>query len=357
MELSCSFNGNAGISKTLCMNILLATGLFPPDVGGHSKYAKAIRDELVRMGHKAPVVAYGALEKKLPLGVRHVVYFLRLLPHIGKCDAVLAFDTWSVGLPALIATKLFGKKFMVRIGGDFLWEAYVERTGDLVKLSEFYTAPRPLNLKERIIRRATEWFIHHTDALVFTTTWQRDLWQSAYGFEAHQAFLVENHYAEKKGSLVPEGRVFVAAGREMKLKNIARLKEAFLRVQKRHGDITLETDSLPPREHKARVERCYAMVVPSISEVNPNNAIEALSLVKPFIAPKDSGIYDRLKDVGLFVDTSNTDELERGIESLLDEEVYATYVAKIQAFSYTHSWEEMTEEFISIAHTICASSR
>ena len=72
--------------------------------------------------------------------------------------ADFALDTFSVAFPAVCAARLCGKKMIIRTGGDFLWEFYVERTGDLVLLRDFYnTRIGRLNFKERLIFKSTGW--------------------------------------------------------------------------------------------------------------------------------------------------------------------------------------------------------
>ncbi|OHA54130.1 MAG: hypothetical protein A2Z62_00105, partial [Candidatus Terrybacteria bacterium RIFCSPLOWO2_02_42_20] len=55
------------------LNILICTGIYPPDIGGPAKYAKNLTDEFSRNGNKVKVLAYG-MEKKMPIGARHFWY-------------------------------------------------------------------------------------------------------------------------------------------------------------------------------------------------------------------------------------------------------------------------------------------
>ena len=329
------------------MKIIIATPLLPPHVGGPAKYAQALSEWLPNIGHEAPVVAYGWAERHLPSGVRHVWYFLRLLPQVFGADAVLALDTWSVGLPALIAAKLARKKFLVRIGGDFLWEQYVERTGEVVKLSEFYKKPRQFTRKENFIFAGTRALARRADMLLFNSAWQIGIWQEPYALDLAHCRVLENYYPRERAISPAKGRVFVNAGRDIRLKNTAILRIAFAEVKKRHPDIVLDTTILPPKEHHARMQDAYAVITSSISDINPNGAIEAISLGKPFIVPQDSGVYDRLKGVGLFVDTTDAHALRRAIEELLDKEEYRRHVAAIARFSYAHSFEDIAREVVA----------
>lgn len=338
----------------VAMQILIATPLYPPELGGPAKYAQALQREYGRMGYGGAVVAYGALERILPPGLRHIVYFFRLLPRTWGCDAILALDTWSVGLPALCATRLLRKKLLVRIGGDVLWESYVERTGDLLPYSRFYRVPRPLSLKERLMHWGHRQLAARAEALAFTTHYQQAIWEGAYSTPKERSFMVENFYsiAGKSTNAVANTKVFVSAGRNLKLKNTARLAEAFARVERDHPGIVLDTKTLPPEQNAERLRHCYATTAASISDINPNLVIEGVAEGKPFVAPQESGAAERLAGLGVFADTSDVDALEAAIRELLVPERYRHYVAAIQKTQLSHSWQEIAHEYATLAHNV-----
>src|SRR3954462_3955931 len=100
------------------MKIIIATGIFPPEIGGPATYSKNISEALMAEGHTVRVVLYGSL-KKLPSGIRHFLYACKLGWHSITADAIIAFDTYTVGLPAAVAGFITGTKVIARIGGDF----------------------------------------------------------------------------------------------------------------------------------------------------------------------------------------------------------------------------------------------
>lgn len=334
------------------MKILIATGVYPPAIGGPAKYAKNLTDELSKRGIVF-LCAWGSVERFLPWGMRHLYFFLRLLPGAARADVILALDTWSTGFPALVAAKLLRKKLLVRIGGDFVWEAYVERTGEMVRLSEFYDKLRHLSLKERLIQRATKTLLRHADLLLYNTLWQMRIWQRAFGI-ATPAQVLENEFPSKKATtLSPLGKkIFVAAGRGIRYKNISAFADAFAKAAEGRTDAELDTRPLPPQEHLARVESAYAFAVPSVSEINSNAIIEALCYGKPFVAPKDSGMYERLLGLGVFVDTLDPQAMQAAVEELLNEQKYQAYVERIKQFTYTHSWSDIADEILSAAQSV-----
>ncbi len=330
------------------MTILIATPLYPPDIGGPAAYAKALREEWTKLGMTVRVVAYGRLERALPAGLRHLVYLVRMLVAVRGVRSILALDTWSVGVPALVVTSLLRKRLVFRVGGDFLWESYVNRTGDLVHLSEFYASPRALSYKERLIRRTTGLLLRSADAIAFNTAWQLRLWRDAYQLSPEKVSVIQNFFPAIREHTPATNMTFVAASRATAFKNHALLARVFERVQREYSDARLDMRALPPAEHRARIRDCYAVIIPSVSEVNSNTAIDAVAAGKPFLAPVDSGGYEVMKDLGLWVDTLDEQAFAEGVRALLDPVVYAALQERIRAFSYTHSWEAVGREFLAL---------
>src|SRR5882724_5972091 len=119
------------------MRIVIATGIYPPEIGGPAQYALNLANIWQKQGHLVSVHVFSRFNF-LPTGIRHFFYFCSILPDLARADFVLALDTYSSAFPTLVASSLFGKKIILRTGGDFLWESYIERTGDLVLLKDFY---------------------------------------------------------------------------------------------------------------------------------------------------------------------------------------------------------------------------
>jgi glycosyltransferase involved in cell wall biosynthesis len=115
------------------------------------------------------------------------------------------------------------------------------------------------------------------------------------------------------------------------------------------GRAELDTRALAPQENAVRIAECYAVAVPSVSEVNSNFIIEALSYGKPFIAPLDCGMRERLDGLGVFVDTTDKRAMEGAVEELLDEQKYRAYVGRISAFSYVRTWADVADEMLDSA--------
>ena len=103
--------------------ILIATGIFPPDIGGPATYSKLLLDELPNRGLAVKVVSFGAV-RHLPKVIRHFIYFLKILRKGFFVDVIFAQDPVSVGLPSVLAAKILRKKFILKVVGDYAWEQF-----------------------------------------------------------------------------------------------------------------------------------------------------------------------------------------------------------------------------------------
>lgn len=119
--------------------ILITTGIFPPDIGGPATYAELMAGALSDRGFKVCVLAYSqqlkvkdpGLKKKFkivrvwgrwPIWAKHLIFGIKLLKIAPGYDSILALNVWNAGFPSLVASKIYGKKFIVKIVGDYAWE-------------------------------------------------------------------------------------------------------------------------------------------------------------------------------------------------------------------------------------------
>src|SRR3989344_5493017 len=161
------------------MRILIVTGIYPPEIGGPAEYAKNLEEVWVSQGYQVSVKIFGRF-KKIPWGVRHIVFFLYILPSVVRADYIVTLDAFTAGV-STVASKLFNKKNIFRTGGDALWELYVERTSDMVLLRDFYKMRlNKLSLKEKIIFHLTKWALRNLSAIIWSTEWQKGIFMEPY---------------------------------------------------------------------------------------------------------------------------------------------------------------------------------
>lgn len=327
------------------MHVIIATPFRSADTGVLSMYARELKVAFEKRGIRVSIVSLTPI-LFLPTAVRQIVYFVRMLFFAPRASFVLALDTWSVGMPAYFAARLANRPFLVRVGGDHLWEHFVMRTGESVRLSAFYDSPRPYSLKEKIIFRVTKSMLRHARAVLFNTAFQKRIWEKAYDIPASTTSVLENFYPPKSSPLPKTNRTFICAARPTRYKNVALFARAFKKAREKYPDIALDEETVGHAEQLERLRAAYALVIPSISEVGSNTAIEAVSVGTPFIITSDTGTNERLQECGLYVDTRSEEALERAIEEMLDPGVYQRLAANIHAFSFTHSWDEIASEIV-----------
>ena len=328
------------------MKVVIATGIYPPEIGGPSYYAKGLEDALHSLGHTVEVVVYGNL-RRYPMGVSHLLYFFRIWPALRDADAVIALDTASVAIPGFFAAKLRGVPFIIRTGGDFVWEHYIERTKNLVPLPFFYDEIRDLSAKEHFVFTLTR-FIVRRSLMVFSTEMQRDVWMHPYGLTKERTRIIGNAIEAPLEPIVPARKNFLFFGRQLALKNRQHFIAAFEKVRRVYPDIELDEGQIPKAELMERMRSCYAVVLPSVSEVSPNYIIDALRCRKPFIVTRYCGLAKQLEPYGMLVDPLDEVDMAHAIGLLATPEGYDDALVRASRFSNIRTYEDIAREFLGL---------
>ena len=314
------------------MKILIATGLEKSDIGGPFQYAHNLKAEFEKLGNKVKVAKYGSIEGT----------FLGIWPHAVWADKILALDTFSVGVPAVLAGKLLGKKTIVRVCGDFLWSAYVNRTGVSITLPEFYKSMPALNTKEKIIFHLYRWAIRNAGFLAFNTEWQRSIWEKTYDISYVKSGVVRNFIPARhkigESANPDSGKNFLWAGRVIPEKNPGMLR-------------SLGVDIVTGEAHARvleKIKNSYAVTSLAFTDICPNFVIEGISFGKPFVMTRETGLDEIFPKGGIFVDPLDEKQIKEAMQSLRDENTYNKYTDGIKSLNLSHSWARMAEEFLSI---------
>lgn len=116
--------------------ILIATGLFPPDIGGPATYSKILAEELPARGFEVKILSFGEV-RKYPKIIRHFIYFLKIIKRGWSADIIYAQDPVSVGLPVMFASFCLGRSYWLKVVGDYAWEQGSQRAGVMEMLDIF----------------------------------------------------------------------------------------------------------------------------------------------------------------------------------------------------------------------------
>jgi glycosyltransferase involved in cell wall biosynthesis len=116
--------------------VVIATGIFPPDIGGSASYAAVLTEKLPAYGCAPLVVTYGkarpskiiSVSRGLPKPLRHGLFFLKVYMSALHADVVLSADaSFGAGFFAMLAARAAGVRALVRVTGDYAWEQGLQR--------------------------------------------------------------------------------------------------------------------------------------------------------------------------------------------------------------------------------------
>jgi len=132
--------------------IIIATGIFSPDIGGPASYAQTLASRLAET-EKVIVFTYSSVwsssaDEKLPFrvvriwakwpkGIKHGIYLIKILLAAKNCKIIFALNAVSAGIPARFAARVFNRKFVVKIVGDSAWERAIGRGKTSLLLNDF----------------------------------------------------------------------------------------------------------------------------------------------------------------------------------------------------------------------------
>lgn len=103
------------------MKVLIATGIYPPEIGGPATYTHMLVEHLPAEGVEVSLLMFREV-RHFPKGIRHILYFFKALSRGRSADVIFAQDPVSVGLPTVLASIILRRKFFLRLGGDYAWE-------------------------------------------------------------------------------------------------------------------------------------------------------------------------------------------------------------------------------------------
>ncbi len=203
------------------MKILIATGVYAPDIGGPATYSKLLKDELPKHGIDVQVLSFGQV-RHLPKIVRHFIYFLKVLKLGKRVDIIFTQDAVSVGVPSMLAARLLNKKFVVRLPGDYAWEQATQRYGVTDFIEEFQD--RQYAIQVNFLKWVQRKIVKSADKVIVPSDYFKKIVIS-WGLSAKKVVRIYNGIEiktkEKIPTDVPDCNIIFSAGRLMALKGFS----------------------------------------------------------------------------------------------------------------------------------------
>ncbi|OGZ47228.1 MAG: hypothetical protein A3J54_01320 [Candidatus Ryanbacteria bacterium RIFCSPHIGHO2_02_FULL_45_13b] len=226
------------------MHLLIATGIFPPDIGGPATYSKTVAEEFSKRGHQVTVITYSSakdveaksyklkvISSALPKGIRHVVYFWNVLQVGRRADIMYAQDAVSAGFPAMIASLMLRKRFFLKVVGDHAWEQGVQCYGVTELLDDFLT--KTYGVRVALLRFFRKRTARRAEKIIVPSTYLKSVVER-WGIPSERIAVIPNAISlpatiftkeEARGILGLDGFLLVTVGRLVPWKGFRMLVE------------------------------------------------------------------------------------------------------------------------------------
>ena len=328
------------------MKIVIATPLYPPEIGGPATYAKLLEDGLPKKGIEVELVKFSEV-RHLPKIIRHYAYYRRVLKALRSADAVLVLDPVSVGLGAMWAARKAGKPLIVKIVGDYAWEQGQQRFGIAQTLDEFVKT-KNVPFFVRILRRIQTLVAMRATLILVPSEYLKSI-VGTWGIEDDIIRVIYNAVTLKEIGIVPEEvlklprPLIVTAGRLVPWKNIDGVIDAVADIpgaslvvvgdgpertalvhhaEKKLNGRAYFTGMLSHKDTLATVRSADVFVLNSSYEGLSHLLIEAQALGVPIVATRVGGnseVITHEKD-GLLVSSGDTALLTKALLRVCSDE-------------------------------------
>lgn len=358
--------------------ILLASGIFFPDVGGPATHVRKLAEYFTGLGWPVTVVAFGDWQGKEPYRVRRISrrqpkscswirYAWAIAREAPRHDLIYAFDLTTAGVPSALSARIFAKPFMLRIGGDPIWERIAERGERSLPMRHYYEQGL-FRIDRPLLFRTISAVVRSADRVITYSDFLTGIYRTYYGVPLEKMRIIKNPLPVRHISALENATTtFIFAGRFVSYKNLSRVIRVFSRIAAKHprarllligdgpeeGALRKEAEKLNDRvlflkkmdqqELFTRIKESSVALAPALTEFNPNFVLEALALGKPALISRDNGLSIQLPPEFQF-DPLDDASIEQAMERLLEPENYTEAFAFVRQLPTSPTWEEVIRE-------------
>lgn len=333
------------------MRLVIATPLYPPEIGGPATYAKFLVEGLPKKSIEADLVKFSDV-RHLPKIIRHYAYYCHVLKAARYADVILALDPVSTGLPALCAAKRIKKPFVVKIVGDYAWEQGQQRFGITQNLDEFVRTEQK-NSFVRTLQQIQKYVAQNATKIIVPSEYLKTI-VMAWGIPPEKIYvffngieLPERIPTQQKN----EGEfLIVSAGRHVPWKGF----EAIEDVAREHAKNwrVFIASGLPRIDALSWIKTADVFVLNSQYEGLSHVLIEAMTIGTPVIATNAGGNKTLVVngETGLLIPPGNNASLLEALTTVANDPATArkraiTAQKRMDDFSLQHMID-VTAEFL-----------
>jgi glycosyltransferase involved in cell wall biosynthesis len=338
--------------------------MYPPSAGGPATHSKKLENYF---GDRAKLFVFENLNK-YPPGIRHLFAFLKIFLISLNCKIVFALDGFSVALPAVLVSKILRVPIVLRIGGDLVHEQFVE-SGQMVAMNEFYDHfyehNKKLSSGLKVKMYLHKWLIENSTGIIFNTNWQKEMYEKVYKLPKKVWVLYnpldKSEICQIVSSLenielqeIKKTKYIVSSiTRPVPFKNQKLIKEIIEEINSENilnKQIHFETGRGPWENTLKKISLSDLYISCAISDIAPNQLLEALALGVPSIVTRNTGYFDQLKDIyGVhFVNPRDKAQIKGEIVKLLGETENKLEKESLKNFEWPYTWENYFREYEKI---------
>ena len=374
---------NTGIKKKL----LIATGLYPPDIGGPATYVRMLEENPLEHDVDFIIVPFTHV-RHLPKVIRHVVFAWRLWCHAKGVDAVYALDSISVGVPALVVSFLVRKPFIIRLGGDYAWEQGQQRFGLEMMLDEYTANKKAAALPVRVLARIQAFVVCRAKKIVVPSQYMRDIVSTWGATDAQMEVIysalfpleVSQSKADLRQELGYKGTVLFSAARLTPWKGFEVLLEVVATLVEVYPDITLVIAGdgpqqenlerkakalgiekqvvfkgrLPKENLGAALKASDVFVLNTAYEGLSHQLLEVMDMGVPVVTTSVGGNPELITDgvSGLTVPYNDSQALRKAIERVVNsEDLRQRMVAQARIRTKDFNQDKVVVDFVTMLKT------
>ncbi len=382
------------------VKIILATPVYPPEIGGPATYTKELALRL-RDKHEIVVVAYASTSeliqgielhvasKRRPILLRLLKFTFDLFRASRGADVIYVQNAMAAGLPAVIVGMIRKIPVVLKFVGDEAWERASQNRRTKKKLEEFLANPD--GGIDTWLRMKMQGFVLRNVNIVTTpSAYLRDAIVRTYGIKNDRA--VVNYNAAEKDALAPFESTqvphqIVTTARLVEWKGLDGIVRATAILKKKYPDVKAVIAGDGPEEEKlkklakelgvddcirftGRVSRAETWHLRKSSEVYvlnstyeglPHTALTSFAARIPMVATDIPGtneaVYNEIS--GLLVPPGDDTALAAAISRLFDDSALRAKLVKgaEHILNEKFSWEAHLKTLLGFFHSVQAKPR
>lgn len=381
--------------------ILIATGIFPPDIGGPATMLGNLAHSLKECGFEIKILTY--IKKRINLETEKqknnykiyrininsifakINYFFKLLKLSKTVDVIYTTDTYSVGYFTYLIKKLTGKKYILRFTGDSAWET--ARANNWIKDYIVDFQEKKYNSKIEKLKKRRNKILFNADKIIVDCKFNKKL-AKIIGVPAEKVEVIYNSIDFKISKIDKNkvqqiknnypGKIIMTACRLTPWKGTEKIIEILAEINSNINFLILgdglELEKLKVESRKLKVESnvhflgkisqdeienyfsiADVFILNSQYEGLSHTLLEVMKIGRPIVASNCGGNSELIENnqTGLLVEYGNNSELQNAILKILNDAKLAEKFSqnakeKIKEFK----WKNVLNQTIKIIQNL-----